>query len=113
MALYGIRLVVNIFDLCIFWRFLEVFIGKRKTPVEISIAVLLVCEAAGSIINLKGINWLNLITLAAILGIFICQYQARISTKVVAVMMYMGLVVVAEPVGYIIYRVFMGKSDGK
>lgn len=24
-------------------------------------------------------------------------------------MMYMGLVVVAEPVGYIIYRVFMGK----
>lgn len=109
MALYGIRLVVNIFDLCIFWRFLEVFIGKRKTPVEISIAVLLVCEAAGSIINLKGINWLNLITLAAILGIFICQYQAKISTKVVAVMMYMGLVVVAEPVGYIIYRVFMGK----
>lgn len=109
MALYGIRLVINIFDLCIFWRFLEVFIGKRRTPVEISIVILLVCEAAGSIINLKGVNWLNLITLAVILGIFISQYERNISTKVVAVMMYMGLVVVAEPAGYIIYRIFVGK----
>lgn len=109
MALYGIRLVINIFDLCIFWRFLEVFIGKRRTPVEISIVILLVCEAAGSIINLKGVNWLNLITLAVILVIFISQYERNISTKVVAVMMYMGLVVVAEPAGYIIYRIFVGK----
>ena len=109
MSLYGIRLVINIFDLCIFWRFLEVFIGKRRTPVEISIVILLVCEAAGSIINLKGVNWLNLITLAVILGIFISQYERNISTKVVAVMMYMGLVVVAEPAGYIIYRIFVGK----
>ena len=109
MALYGIRLVINIFDLCIFWRFLEVFIGKRRTPAEISIVILLVCEAAGSIINLKGVNWLNLITLAVILGIFISQYERNISTKVVAVMMYMGLAVVAEPAGYIIYRIFVGK----
>ena len=104
MAQYGIRLVLNIFDLCIFWRFLESFIGKRRTSTEISIMLILVCEAAGSIINLKEINWMNLITLAVILGIFICQYEEKISTKVVAVMMYMGLVVVAEPVGYIIYR---------
>lgn len=104
MAQYGIRLVINIFDLCIFWRFLESFIGKRRTSAEISIMLILVCEAAGSIINLKEINWMNLITLAVILGIFICQYEEKISTKVVAVMMYMGLVVVAEPVGYIIYR---------
>ena len=104
MTQYGIRLVINIFDLCIFWRFLEIFIGKRRTSAEISIMLILVCEAAGSIINLKEINWMNLITLAVILGIFICQYEEKISTKVVAVMMYMGLVVVAEPVGYIIYR---------
>ena len=76
---------------------------------EISIVILLICEAAGSIINLKGVNWLNLITLAVILGIFISQYERNISTKVVAVMMYMGLVVVAEPAGYIIYRIFVGK----
>ena len=104
MTQYGIRLVINIFDLCIFWRFLEIFIGKRRTSAEISIMLILVCEVAGSIINLKEINWMNLITLAVILGIFICQYEEKISTKVVAVMMYMGLVVVAEPVGYIIYR---------
>lgn len=56
MVLYRIRPEINIFDLCIFWRFLEVFIGKRKTPVEISIAVLLVYKATGNIINLKGID---------------------------------------------------------
>ena len=74
MAQYGIRLVINIFDLCIFWRFLEIFIGKRRTSAEIFIMLILVCEAAGSIINLKEINWMNLITLAVILGIFLFQY---------------------------------------
>lgn len=106
MVLYGVRLVINIFDHCIYWRFLEVFLGKRKTSVEFSIALLVVSEAIGSLINQMGINWLNFITLIVILGIYICQYEGKASVKVVAVLLYMGLVVVAEPAGYIIYRVF-------
>ena len=30
MALYGVRLVINLFDLCIYRRYLEEFIGNRK-----------------------------------------------------------------------------------
>lgn len=106
MALFGVRLLINIFDLCIYWRFLEVFLGKRKTSVETAIVFLAVCEIAGSAVNELGINWLNFIALAVILGIFICQYQGKISAKVIAVLLYMGLVVVAEPAGYVIYRLF-------
>ncbi len=106
MALYGVRLLNNIFGLCIYWRFLEVFLGKRKTSVEFTVVLLAVCEAAGSAVNQMGINWLNFTVLAVILGIFICQYQGKISAKVIAVLLYMGLMVVAEPAGYVIYRMF-------
>ena len=105
MVLYGVRLLINIFDLFIYRRFLEVFIGKRKTSVEFSIFLLIACEVVGSAINQLGINWLNLLTTAAILSIYICQYEAKLRSKVITVCLYMGLVVVAEPIGYIVYRI--------
>lgn len=108
MVEYGIRFVINIFDLCIYWRALDVFVGKRKTSVEFAIVLIVVSEAAGSLVNQMGINWLNLLTMAVILGIFICQYEEKVSAKVIIALMYMGLVAVAEPAGYVIYRFFAG-----
>lgn len=105
MVLYGVRLLINIFDLFIYRRFLEVFIGKRKTSVEFSIFLLIVCEVVGSAVNQLGINWLNLITMLAILSIYICQYEANLRSKIITVFIYMGLVVIAEPMGYIVYRI--------
>lgn len=106
MALYGVRLVINIFDHCIYWRALEVFLEKRKASVEFAIVLMLVSEAVGSLINQLGINWLNFITLVVILGIYICQYEGKASTKAIVVLLYMGLMAAAEPAGYIIYRIF-------
>lgn len=105
MVLYGVRLLINIFDLFIYRRFLEVFIGKRKTSVEFSIFLLIVCEVVGSAVNQLGINWLNFVTMLAILSVYICQYEAKLRSKVITVCLYMGLVVIAEPVGYIVYRI--------
>ena len=105
MVLYGIRLLINIFDLFIYRRFLEVFIGKRKTSVECSIILLIVCEVVGSAVNQLGINWLNFVTMLAILSVYICQYEAKLRSKVITVCFYMGLVVIAEPIGYIVYRI--------
>ena len=107
MVLYGVRLMINIFDLFIYRRFLEVFIGKRKTTVEFSVFLLIVCEIAGSIINQFGVNWLNFITLITILSVYICQYRSKISAKVVAVMLYMGIMVITEPIGYLFNKAFM------
>lgn len=107
MVLYGVRLMINIFDLFIYRRFLEVFIGKRKTTMEFSIFLLIVCEIIGSIINQLGINWLNFITLIVILSAYICQYRGKISAKVVAVILYMGIMVITEPIGYLFNKAFM------
>lgn len=108
MVLYGVRLLINIFDLFIYRRFLEVFIGKRKTTVEFSLFLLILCETAGSAVNQMGVNWLNFLTKIVILNIYICQYEAKLISKIVAVSLYMGLVVVAEPVGYIVYKTVTG-----
>ena len=59
MALYGVRLVINLFDLCIYRRYLEEFIGNRKTSMEFSVLLLIVCELIGSAVNQMGISWLN------------------------------------------------------
>lgn len=117
MLLYGVRLIINIFDLFIYRRFLEVFIGKRRTTAEFSIILLIVCELIESGINQLGINWLNLITMAIVLCVYVCQYEAKTMSKVVTVLLYMGLVVIAEPIGYIVYKilangVFKDESTG-
>ena len=62
MALYGVRLVINLFDLCIYRRYLEEFIGNRKTSMEFSVLLLIVCELIGSAVNQMGISWLNFVT---------------------------------------------------
>ena len=67
MALYGVRLVINLFDLCIYRRYLEEFIGNRKTSMEFSVLLLIVCELIGSAVNQMGISWLNFVTMVAIL----------------------------------------------
>ena len=107
MVLYGVRLMINIFDLCVYRRFLEVFIGKRKTSVEFSILLLIGCELIGSAVNQLGINWLNLLTMVAILSVYICQYRGKVSSKCVAILLYMGIMVIAEPIGYLYNKAFM------
>ena len=37
MLLYGVRLVINFFDLCVYRRYLDNFVGKCRTSVELSI----------------------------------------------------------------------------
>lgn len=79
MALYGVRLVINLFDLCIYRRYLEEFIGNRKTSMEFSVLLLIVCELIGSAVNQMGISWLNFVTMVAILCVYVCQYEAGIA----------------------------------
>ena len=88
MALYGVRLVINLFDLCIYRRYLEEFIGNRKTSMEFSVLLLVVCELIGSAVNQMGISWLNFMTMVAILCVYVCQYEAGIVSRLIAVLLY-------------------------
>lgn len=107
MALYGVRLVINLFDLCIYRRYLEEFIGNRKTSMEFSVLLLIVCELIGSAVNQMGISWLNFVTMVAILCVYVCQYEAGIASRLIAVLLYMGIMGVAEPLGYLFNKAFM------
>ena len=109
MALYGVRLVINLFDLCIYRRYLEEFIGNRKTSMEFSVILLIVCELIGSAVNQMGISWLNFVTMVAILCVYVCQYEAGILSRLIAVLLYMGIMGVAEPLGYLFNKAFMEK----
>lgn len=109
MALYGVRLVINLFDLCIYRRYLEEFIGNRKTSMEFSVLLLIVCELIGSAVNQMGISWLNFVTMVAILCVYVCQYEAGIASRLIAVLLYMGIMGVAEPLGYLFNKAFMEK----
>ena len=107
MALYGVRLVINLFDLCIYRRYLEKFIGNRKTSMEFSVLLLIVCELIGSAVNQMGISWLNFVTMVAILCVYVCQYEAGIASRLIAVLLYMGIMGISEPAGYLFSKVFM------
>ena len=109
MALYGVRLVINLFDLCIYRRYLEEFIGNRKTSMEFSVLLLIVCELIGSAVNQMGISRLNFMTMVAILCVYVCQYEAGIVSRLIAVLLYMGIMGVAEPLGYLFNKAFMEK----
>lgn len=109
MALYGVRLVINLFDLCIYRRYLEEFIGNRKTSMEFSVLLLIVCELIGSAVNQMGISWLNFVTMVAILCVYVCQYEVGIVSRLIAVLLYMGIMGVAEPLGYLFNKAFMEK----
>ena len=58
MALYGVRLGINLFDICIYRRYLEEFIGYRKTTMEFSVLLLIVCELIGRDVYKRQLrNW--------------------------------------------------------
>ena len=76
---------------------------------EFSVLLLIVCELIGSAVNQMGISWLNFVTMVAILCVYVCQYEARIVSRLIAVLLYMGIMGVAEPLGYLFNKAFMEK----
>lgn len=107
MALYGVRLVINLFDLCIYRRYLEEFIGNRKTSMEFSVLLLVVCELIGSAVNQMGISWLNFVVAVVILTMYIGQYDTKLSNSFIAMLLYLGIIGITEPTGYLFSKVFM------
>ena len=62
-----------------------------------------------SAVNQMGISWLNFVTKVAILCVYVCQYEAGIVSRLIAVLLYMGIMGVAEPLGYLFNKAFMEK----
>lgn len=61
MLLFGVRLLLNLFEMMIYRRFLEVYIGRRKTGTELSLLLMGICAGVSSLVNLLENSTLNLL----------------------------------------------------
>ena len=110
MVLFGVRLLINIVNMFVFKRFLEVYVGRRKTSTELSILILLILAAMGSVIDPQNNSLLNFLQSIFVFSVYSIQYQTKIRSKVVAVVLYIGLIFLTEPIGYIIHMAVMVHS---
>lgn len=99
MLLFGVRLLLNLFEMMIYRRFLEVYIGRRKTGTELSLLLMGICAGVSSLVNLLENSTLNLLYTPIMLWLFALQYRVNAKSRVFAVFIYMGINFVTEPIG--------------
>lgn len=107
MVELGIWMIINLFDLFIYRKYLEVFVGRRKTSTEFSICLLFACALAGSLANYQNSNALNLVACFLVLIIYSLQYKVSLQTRMAAVFIFLGIIFVTEPVGYLIHMILI------
>lgn len=103
MLLFGVRLLLNLFEMMIYRRFLEVYIGRRKTGTELSLLLMGICAGVSSLVNLLENPIINFIDAVLILWLFSLQYKANRKSHLFAVLIYMGINFVTEPIGYVLH----------
>ena len=51
MMLYGVRFLLNLFEMLIYRRFLEAYIGNRRTGLELSVLIMGICAGISSFVT--------------------------------------------------------------
>lgn len=54
MMLYGVRFLLNLFEMLIYRRFLEAYIGNRRTGLELSVLIMGICAWHQQLCQLPG-----------------------------------------------------------
>lgn len=67
MMLYGVRFLLNLFEMLIYRRFLEAYIGNRRTGLELSVLIMGICAGISSFVNSLGNPVCNLLNTVMIL----------------------------------------------
>ena len=49
MMLYGVRFLLNLFEMLIYRRFLEAYIGNRRTGLELSVLIMVSVQASAAL----------------------------------------------------------------
>lgn len=105
MMLYGVRLLLNLFEMLIYRRFLEAYIGNRRTGLELSVLIMGICAGISSFINSVGNPVYNLLNTVVILWLFSLQYRAAGRSRIFAVLIYLGIDFLTEPIGYVLHMI--------
>lgn len=102
---YVIKFALNLFDLGIFWYYLNTFLKQRQVPKWISVLTVTVLAFGWAVLNRLQHPFLNLLTLILILSVLTLFFQGRLLTRIVLAAIFIGIGFLVEPMGLILFRV--------
>lgn len=111
---YIIRFSVNLFDLGMFWYYLNSFKKMKSTPKILFVMYIMAMAAIWSGINALNYPFLNLLTLVSVLLITSLFFESTIGSRLVNVVVFVGVGMIIEPVGLILLHTmnYVTEADG-
>lgn len=108
---YIIRLGVNLFDLAVFWYYLNSFKKMKRVPKTLLIMYFLAMSAIWSGINILNNPFLNLLTLFSILAVTTLFFESAMWSRLINIVVFVGTGMIIETVGLVLLHT-MGYSSG-
>ncbi len=111
---YIIRFSVNLFDLGMFWYYLNSHKKMKSVPKILFVICIMVMAAIWSGVNSLNNPFLNLLTLVGVLSITGLFFEAAMWSRIVNIIVFVGVGMVVEPVGLILLRAmkYVSVPDG-
>lgn len=103
-----ILFVVSLVDMSLYRRYLDVYLRELQTSPGVSAVFLISCAVVNAAAELYIRGWLAIPVFMLVLFAFTRQYRKGIMPRAAAACIYMGIVVIALPVGYVLYRIAYG-----
>ncbi|MBQ2981217.1 MAG: GHKL domain-containing protein [Lachnospiraceae bacterium] len=101
---YIIRFSVNLFDLGIFWYYLNSLKKMKRVPKILFTIYLVIMAVVWSIINTLNNPFFNLMALIGILSMIAMFFESTIWSRAVNIVVFVGAGIIVEPVGLILLR---------
>lgn len=108
---YIIRLGVNLFDLAVFWYYLNSFKKMKRVSKILFIIYFLAMAAIWSGINILNNPFLNLLTLVSILTVTTLFFESAMWSRLINIIVFVGTGMIIETVGLVLLHT-MGYSSG-
>lgn len=111
---YIIRFCVNLFDLGIFWYYLNSLKNMKRFPKILFVVYLMAMAAIWSVINAWNNPFINLLTLVSVLCITTLFFESAMWSRIVNIIVFVGAGMVIEPVGLVLLNAmkYSTEADG-
>ena len=111
---YIIRFSVNLFDLAMFWYYLNSFKKMKSTPKILFVMYIMAMAAIWSGINALNYPFLNLLTLVSVLLITSLFFESAMWSRLVNIVVFVGVGMIIEPIGLILLHAmnYVTEADG-
>ena len=109
-----IRFSVNLFDLGMFWYYLNSFKKMKSTPKVLFVVYIMAMAAIWSCINALNHPFMNLLTLVSVLLITSLFFDSAMWSRFVNIVVFVGVGMIIEPIGLILLHAmnYVTEADG-